>query len=212
MKIAIIDSGINESHPHVRAVAGGVGITNSDGWMEDTSDRLGHGTAVAAAICEKMPEADLYAVKVFDRGFFARASMVLKALQWCRYYRMDIVSLSIGIDDASQSAALEGAVAGQLVFSPARQLPGCLPGAIPVEADEGLPRDEFSYRDGIFYASPRPRPAAGPVLQGVDFAVANMAGIAARVLPSIAHGVESAAHLRERLLAELESLAYIHQV
>jgi subtilisin family serine protease len=61
MKIAIIDSGIHPGHPHVGEIAGGVEITLT-GEGNDAIDRLGHGTAVAGAIREKVPDAELYAV------------------------------------------------------------------------------------------------------------------------------------------------------
>ena len=59
MKIAVIDSGIHEGHPHVGRIAGAVHFT-ADGVGGDPVDRLGHGTAVAGAIREKVPEADLF--------------------------------------------------------------------------------------------------------------------------------------------------------
>ena len=83
MKIAIVDSGINATHPYVRSVAGGIGVTSTENWTEDTTDRLGHGTAVAAVIREKAPEAELFAVKIFDRGFFPHADIMIRALDWC---------------------------------------------------------------------------------------------------------------------------------
>jgi subtilisin family serine protease len=208
MKIAIVDSGINATHPYVRSVAGGIGVTSTENWTEDTTDRLGHGTAVAAVIREKAPEAELFAVKIFDRGFFPHADIMVRALNWCHYHRMDIVSLSIGADDSRQRAAFKCAVSGLIVVSPAHQLPGCLPGVIAVEADETLGRNEFRARDGVFYASPRPRLAteltAPAKDSGVDFAVANMAGIVARLLPSLQVAAGTA---KNRLLKELASLA-----
>jgi hypothetical protein len=65
-------------------------------------------------------------------------------------------------------------------------LPGTLDGVIAVAPDVECPRDEFRFRDGIFYASPYPRPIPGvPAernLQGPSFAVANMTGFAAQAL------------------------------
>ena len=83
MRIAIIDSGIHAGHPHVGQVAGGVEITQT-GERQDTIDRLGHGTAVAGAIREKAPDAELYAVKVFDRKLSTSGSVIVRALAWCR--------------------------------------------------------------------------------------------------------------------------------
>ena len=65
--IAVIDSGVHAAHPHVGGVSGGVAI-RADGTLdEDFVDRLGHGTAVTAAIREKAPAADIIAIKVFWR-------------------------------------------------------------------------------------------------------------------------------------------------
>lgn len=182
MKIAIIDSGVHPSHPHVGGVAGGIGIVT-----EDYLDRLGHGTAVAAAIREKVPNAELYAVKVFDRRLSASIDAIERALEWCVEHRMDVINLSLGTANPAHRARFETALAaGALVVSAANLLPGSLDGAIGVAPDEDCPRDVYRYRDGVFYASPYPRSIPGvPVernLQGVSFAVANMAGFVARAL------------------------------
>jgi hypothetical protein len=65
-------------------------------------------------------------------------------------------------------------------------VPGVLAGAIAVVAKEGCARDAFYFRDGIFRASPYPRPIPGlPVernFHGASFAVANMTGFVAAAL------------------------------
>src|SRR5579883_1350015 len=91
MKIAIVDSGIHPNHPHVGKVAGGVAIAG-----DDLTDRLGHGTAVAGAIRERNPEAELYAVKIFDRRLSTTHATLLKALNWCEENAMDLINLSVG--------------------------------------------------------------------------------------------------------------------
>lgn len=184
MRIAIIDSGIHPGHPHVGAIAGGVEITQT-GTGNDTIDRLGHGTAVAGAIREKAPDAELYAVKVFDRRLTTTGGVILRALAWCREQRMDLVNLSLGTtNEAHREGFLRVLSDDFLVVSVASSLPGCLPGVVGVSAEEDCPREVFRYRDGIFYASPYPRPIPGvPVsqnLQGSSFAVANMTGLVAR--------------------------------
>jgi hypothetical protein len=188
MRIAIIDSGIHPGHPHVGEVAGGVAITLS-GESEDIIDRLGHGTAVAGAIREKAPQAELYAVKVFDRRLTANIGVILRALAWCRGHGMDLVNLSLGTDNPAHRESFISVLGNDLlVVSAAGSLPGNLPGVIGVAADPACPCDSFRYQEGIFYASPYPRPIPGvPVernLQGISFAVANMTGLVARVLAS----------------------------
>src|SRR5580700_2450330 len=114
MKIAIIDSGIHPGHPHVGAIAGGVGITLASEGM-DPIDRLGHGTAVAGAIREKVPDAELYAVKVFDRRLTANIEVILRALEWCRNHRMDLVNLSLGTENPAHRAAFLRAIGDDLL-------------------------------------------------------------------------------------------------
>lgn len=162
-RVAIVDSGIHPDHPHVGEIAGGASFVS-----EDFLDRLGHGTAVAGAICEKAPEAALYAVKIFDQRLSATFAVLLEALDWCVENRMDVINLSVGTKQPLPEIA-------PLIISPSM-----------VQPDAACPRDRYFYRDGIFYASPYPRPIPGvPVernLKGASFAVANMTGFVARLL------------------------------
>jgi Subtilase family len=200
MKIAIIDSGIHPGHPHVGEVAGAVQITLA-GIENDVIDRLGHGTAVAGAIREKAPDAELYAVKVFDRRLSANIDVILRALEWCRDREMDLVNLSLGTENPAHRDRFASIIGDDLlVVSAANALPGSLPEVIGVAADPECPRDIFRYHDGMFHASPYPRPIPGVPrdrnLHGVSFAVANMTGLVARALEH-----SSRARIRETLLA-----------
>jgi hypothetical protein len=150
-------------------------------------DRLGHGTAVAAAIRQWAPEAELYPVKVFDRRLSATIDVIVRALEWCRGQEMDIVNLSLGTENPAHRERFAEAIGnGLTVVSPAGRLPGSLPEVIAVEADPGCPRDRFRYAAGVFYASPFPRPIPSVPedrnLSGVSFAVANLTGLAAAML------------------------------
>src|SRR5580698_4505700 len=109
MKIAIIDSGVHYGHPHVGEIAGAVEITLA-GEGPDAIDRLGHGTAVAGAIREKAPDAELYAVKVFDRRLTANIAVFLRALEWCRQHGMDVVNLSLGTQNQGHRQAFVEAI------------------------------------------------------------------------------------------------------
>ena len=66
VSVAIVDSGVHVPHPHLPAVAGGVAIDLQGMEHDDYTDLLGHGTAIASAIHEKAPSAEIYAVKIFD--------------------------------------------------------------------------------------------------------------------------------------------------
>ena len=135
MKIAIIDSGIHPGHPHVGEIAGGVQIALA-GESQDTIDRLGHGTAVAGAIREKVRDAELYAVKVFDRRLTANIGVILRALEWCHDHRMDLVNLSLGTENPAHRAAFLRILGDDLlVVSAANRLPGSLSEVIGVAPD-----------------------------------------------------------------------------
>jgi hypothetical protein len=204
MKIAIIDSGIHPGHPHVGEVAGTVEITPA-GQGQDAIDRLGHGTAVAGAIREKVPDAELYAVKVFDRRLTANIGVILRALEWCRDHQMDLVNLSLGTENpAHHDSFLRVLGDDLLVVSAANALPGSLPDVIGVAPDPECPRDAFRYHGGVFHASPYPRTIPGvPVdrnLHGTSFAVANMTGLVACVLKD-----SSRSAIRAALIAQAEN-------
>lgn len=100
IKIAIIDSGVNPAHFHVRETAGGVAFRqdNTGGIVESNGhlDELGHGTAVAGVIREKNPAADLYAIKIFHRELRASSGALLSAIKWAIEAKVDIIHLSLG--------------------------------------------------------------------------------------------------------------------
>jgi subtilisin family serine protease len=198
VRIAVIDSGVHASHPHVGTVAGGVAIGEDGSESEDYVDRLGHGTAVTAAIKEKAPDAELYAVRVFDRSLSTRLATLIAAIDWSAQHRMHIINLSLGTaraehEDALNAAVHRAAAQGVVIVAAAedegvRWLPGSLPGVIPVQLDPRCPRHEYRVCDVngsiVFRASPFPRdiPGVPPErnLNGISFAVANMTGFAAR--------------------------------
>ncbi len=195
-RIAMIDSGVNPKHPHVQPIAGGVYIT-ADGLDENYLDLLGHGTAVAGAIREKAPDAELHAVKIFDRELAASGGVLLRALDWCLDHEMDFVNLSLGtLNPAYISALSERVVRAEQLkativaayeMNGRAAFPGSLDGVAGVLLDNACPRLEYSEqkRDGrTLYAAagfPRNIPGVAPSrnLQGISFAVANVTGLLA---------------------------------
>ena len=203
IRVAIVDSGVHPEHPHVnvgRGVAGGIAFDPDGGAHDDFLDRLGHGTAVAAAIRDQASGADIFAVKVFDRALAARVGQLVAAIEWAARERMDIVNLSLGTAKREHEAALRAAVdaarrAGTIVVA-ARDdegvayLPGSLAGVLPVQVDWTLARRRFQIDDvdgvAVVRASGLPReiPGVPPArnLHGISFAVANATGFAARAM------------------------------
>lgn len=205
VRVAVIDSGVHAAHPHVQGVAGGIGIDAEGREYADYVDRLGHGTAVTAVIREKAPDAEVLAIKVFDRELAASAVALVAAIGWAVRQGARFINLSLGTSKRDHEAALSAAVAdaraaGADVVAAAPQagvhwLPGAISGVIAVELDWMLPRDvcRVEEREGRIVrvqapGLPRPIPGVPPErnLKGASFAVANATGLLARAV-----GVES---------------------
>ena len=203
----MVDSGVHPSHPHVLHVAGGVGIDANGVEHPAYVDRLGHGTAVAAAILEKAPDVELFAVKVFDTSLATSITALVAAIDWAARADVHLINLSLGTPRPAHGAALRAAVeraaaAGAVVVSARRDdqhpdavwFPGSLPGVIGVEVDWTMPREQYgvaSDEQGTTIRAsgfPRPIPGVPPErnLHGVSFAVANVTGFAARACEAIA--------------------------
>lgn len=198
VRIAVIDSGVHASHPHVGGVAGGVGIDDAGRVHDDYIDRLGHGTAVTAVIREKAPAAEIYVIKVFDRVLAATGQALVAACAHAIERGVDIVNLSLGTQNPAHEAALRPLVqravdAGVTIIAAGEQdgvrwLPGAIAGVWPVLLDWSVPREEYraTRRAGstpVCHASgyPRPIPGVPPEknLKGLSFAVANVTGLVA---------------------------------
>ena len=179
----------------MNGVAGGVAI---GGEIDSYLDLLGHGTAVLAAIKEKAPEAEYYAVKVYYRTLRTNMTSLTEAFRWSIEHQMDVINLSLGTANSAYHAEMKRLIqlaedAGTLVVAAADiqsapAFPGSLPGVIGASVDWNCPRDKF-YCDASgsqprWMASgfPRTLPGVDPQrnLYGVSFAVANMSGFVAR--------------------------------
>jgi subtilisin family serine protease len=200
IRVAVIDSGIHAGHPHVGDVAGGIGVQPDGTLSVDFTDRLGHGTAVAAVIREKAPDAELYAVKIFDRSLSTTIDRLVCAIAWAVEERVHVINLSLGTPKEEHAPVLAASVAhacarGTVIVAAhdddgARYYPGCLPGVIAVRLDWTCPRDTCRLVEsatGVTYLAsgyPRPIPGVPPAqnLKGTSFAVANVSGLIARSL------------------------------
>ena len=211
VSIAVIDSGVNPDHPHVGRVAGGVRIELSGDISGDYVDRVGHGTAVFAAIQEKAPGADIFAVRVFEDRLKTSVRALVAAIDWAAERSVRVVNLSLGTLREEHAEVLDAAVGrlaavGGVVVAAAeadgqRWWPGSLPSAVGVVMDADCPRECVEVRGGegvggageggggrgwVVAASPYPRPIPGvPVernLNGISFAVANVTGMLGRVV------------------------------
>ena len=116
VRVAVIDSGVNPAHPHIGAVRGGIAIaaggpTAGETTAESYLDRIGHGTAVAAAIRECAPAADLLAVKVFHHQLSASIDTLVAGIDWAVAAGTDLINLSLGTANQEHAGVLREAVA-----------------------------------------------------------------------------------------------------
>jgi subtilisin family serine protease len=154
LRIGIVDTGVNPWHSHVRGRVSGCRVyVGADGKLArdgDFRDLVGHGTAVAGVIREALPEAELYAVRVFDAEAMTYPSLVARGVlravaQRCRFVNLSL-ALPPGPGDGVLRESCEAAIdAGCVLVASTRRdradwLPASLPGVYAVEADDSLPR------------------------------------------------------------------------
>ncbi len=103
IKVAIIDTGIDCSHPDLAAnCRGGYDFVNGD---DDPMDDHSHGTHVAGIIAARddaagvvgvAPDAELYALKILDASGSGDDSDLIAAMEWAITHSVQVVNLSLG--------------------------------------------------------------------------------------------------------------------
>ena len=101
VRVAVVDSGIDASHPAVAGcVKGGADVVDRGSGPEilpcSFEDSFGHGTACAGIILGVAPEAELYSVKVLGAQLTGSGATFLAGLQWAIESHMDVINLSLG--------------------------------------------------------------------------------------------------------------------
>ena len=197
--IALLDSGVNVDHPHIRGqghVIIGPILADDGEWIDDPdpADLLGHGTCAAAAILDLAPGSTILSLKIFHQQPICPFPRLLATLEYAIERDVDWINLSLGTTRPSRCDDLEQLLSaararGISVVAPAAigDLP-CFPGALPgcqgVLVDESLPREHPRQsdqgNDRVWYASPSPRqlPGVPPAanLSGVSLAAATLTG------------------------------------
>ena len=165
--VAVIDTGIDASHPDLNVV-NGVNFAKGKSW----SDGNGHGTHVSGTIAAidntigvigVAPGANLVAVKVLDNRGSGFTSDVIRGVDWvaANADTIDVANMSLGGSASSTlNAAVENAVNAGVVFVVAAgnestdacsKSPASAPNAITVSALDD--RDGISNNDPFAYFS-----------------------------------------------------------
>jgi subtilisin len=102
VKVAVLDSGIKNTHPAVDGVVRGYCrvVEGEDGQYtyDETphTDVFGHGTACAGIIHKVAPEAELYSVQVLKPSGGGSGGAFAAGLHWAIEHGMQVCNLSLG--------------------------------------------------------------------------------------------------------------------
>lgn len=104
VKVAVIDTGVDHSHPDLRhCLSRGVNFIQRNMLPHDDN---GHGTHIAGTIAAAgklhglvgvAPRASIHAVKAFDRNGSAFISDIILGIDWCVRNHIDIINMSFGM-------------------------------------------------------------------------------------------------------------------
>jgi subtilisin len=125
VKIAIIDSGCDNSHPLLRHVKVGQNFGEGGGTGDWNKDYVGHGTHCAGIIAARpadgtpmrgfAPDAEVHILRIFPGGQY---SSLIEALDYCIKNEIDVVNMSLGgdseinpvVEETLQAAVMNGIV------------------------------------------------------------------------------------------------------
>ena len=209
VKVAVIDTGIDTSHPDLLAnIKGGYSAV---AYTTSYADDNGHGTHVAGTIAAAnntvgvvgvAPMADLYGVKVLDRQGSGYLSDIIEGIQWSTSNGINVINMSLGTStySATFDAACQAAIgSGVTIVAAAGNsgpgegtvgYPAKFAGVIGVSAiDSSNAIASFSSRgDGVDIAAPGVsiystyKGRKYSTLSGTSMASPHVAGAAALVL------------------------------
>ena len=165
IKVCIVDTGVDDSHPSLNPLIAQYDYVNNDG---DATDDEGHGTHVAGIVASRdsvykgvAPDASLMAVKVLDSTGSGFMSTVIVGIDWCVVNGADVINLSLGggaftntcdsdpsaiaVNNAVTQGVVVVAASGNNGYINAISAPACASQAITVGAvDNGDGRTSFS--------------------------------------------------------------------
>lgn len=206
VRIAIIDSGIDQAHPDLAAVA----VEHFDALGGAVSDKGTHGTAIAGIIAARgtiqgvAPSATLLAIRAFPSerapSQVTTTFVLLKALEWSMANRAGVVNLSLAgprdplLEKAVAAIAAKGVLLVAAAGNNGEKAPPAYPAAyshvIAVTAIDA--RDQIYARanHGIYIAVAAPGvdvlvPTVGKahaLQSGTSFAAAHISGVLALML------------------------------
>lgn len=100
VNVAVLDSGVDSSHPMIGRLDRSVGVVaGDDGDFTiadcEPADTAGHGTACAGIIRSIAPGASLTSVRVLTNGRHGTGAALLAGLRWAIDERFDVINMSL---------------------------------------------------------------------------------------------------------------------
>ena len=100
VRVCILDSGVERSHPLVGELEGSVAVVRGeDGKIavneDNEGDLCGHGTACAGIVRSLAPECELHSVRVLGAGYTGSGAILLAGLRWAVEQGFDVVNMSL---------------------------------------------------------------------------------------------------------------------
>jgi hypothetical protein len=190
VRVALLDTGVNFEHPHIRRSGLQVGVVRGPSGLfveqpDLHGDRVGHGTACAALLFHLAPEVELISVRVTDARPSTDAERLAFAILSAAELGAEIIAVPLGTPNPNHDleAAVRSVVAQGCVVVAARPgpvvYPAILPGVLGVAHRDGV---DLLYEAGEWWAEGRARPVPGSPsrnFHGPSLAVARLsAGLA----------------------------------
>jgi subtilisin len=186
VRVCILDSGVEASHPLVGHVEGAVAVEVGEDdevtVVEDAEgDLAGHGTACAGIVRSIAPDCSIFSVRVLGAGFTGSGTALLGGLHWAVEQGFQVINMSLSTTK-SQFAGMLHEVADAAYFRrtvlvasahnmPVESYPWRFSSVISVGSHEE--RDPLAF----FY---NPSPPVEFFARGVDVEVAWLGGGTAR--------------------------------
>jgi subtilisin family serine protease len=206
VRVAIVDSGVDNTHPMVDGRVRGWAsfLRKADGTFDvDTTphdDSYGHGTACAGIIRQFAPDAELYSLKVLGSTLGGTSEALVEALRWAIEHQMDVVNLSLGSTNPQFIAPLhrlvdEAYFQGMVLVTaannqPSPSYPSLYATVISVACHEGQDPYEIYYnpRPPVEFGAPGVNVTVAwkdgtmMAVTGNSYAAPHVSGLAARIL------------------------------
>ncbi|MDI6826206.1 MAG: S8 family serine peptidase [Candidatus Aenigmarchaeota archaeon] len=100
VKVCIVDTGVDDSHPYLKRLIAEYDFVNND---SDATDDNGHGTHIGGIIASQHPTykgvapgSSLIAAKVLDASGSGNYNDVMAGIEWCVDNGANVISLSLG--------------------------------------------------------------------------------------------------------------------